>query len=186
MGRVREIDLREIKEFFKDFGKYIVVSILVILLFIYVISFQQVLGPSMEPNYNEGEIYLLNKFKYKVTKPKRFEVVVVNTKSSKYMIKRVIGLPGEEITYKDDVLYVDGKIVAENFNRASITEDFDIESLGNNKIPLDKYFVLGDNRGNSTDSRIFGFVDIDEIVGKVEFRLWPIFKWGGEINNGIY
>lgn len=176
MERVREIDLRGIKEFFKDFGKYIIVAILAVILFIYVISFQQVIGPSMEPNYNEGEIYLLNKIKYKITKPKRFEVVVVDTESSKYMIKRIIGLPEEEIEYKDNILYINGEKVEEDFERASLTEDFDTEKLGSIKVPENSYLVLGDNRGNSTDSRKFGFVNIKDIVGKVEFRIWPIIK----------
>lgn len=176
MERVREIDLRGIKEFIKDFGKYIIVAILAVILFIYIISFQQVIGPSMEPSYNEGEIYLLNKIKYKITKPKRFEVVVVDTESSKYMIKRIIGLPGEEVEYKDNILYINGEQIKEDFERASITEDFNTNSLGSAKIPENKYLVLGDNRGNSTDSRKFGFVDIDDIIGKVEFRIWPIIK----------
>lgn len=176
MERVREIDLRNLKEFFKDAAKYIIVAILAIILFIYIVSFQQVIGPSMEPNYNEGEIYLLNKIKYKITNPKRFDVVVVNTKSSKYMIKRVIGLPGEELEYKDDTLYINGEKVEETFLRASATEDFKMENLGIVKIPENHYFVLGDNRANSTDSRVFGVVSEQEIIGKVEFRLWPLIK----------
>lgn len=176
MERVREIDLRGIKEFIKDFGKYIIVAILAVILFIYIISFQQVIGPSMEPNYNEGEIYILNKIKYKITKPKRFEVVVVDTESSKYMIKRIIGLPGEEIEYKDNILYINGEQIKEEFETGSITNDFNTNSLGSAKIPENMYLVLGDNRGDSTDSRKFGFVSIDDIIGKVEFRIWPILK----------
>lgn len=176
MDRAREIDLRGFKEFFKDTGKYIIVAILVVILFIYIVSFQQVIGPSMEPNYNEGEIYLLNKIKYKLTKPKRFETVVVSTESSKYMIKRIIGLPGEEVEYKDNILYINGEKIEENFERASTTEDFKAEELGSKTIPDNYYLVLGDNRSNSTDSRKFGFVNIDEIIGKVEFRIWPLVK----------
>lgn len=176
MERVREIDLRGIKEFIKDFGKYIIVAILAVILFIYIISFQQVIGPSMEPNYNEGEIYLLNKIKYKIIKPKRFEVVVVSTESSKYMIKRIIGLPGEEIEYKNNKLFVNGKLIEEPFEMASNTADFKSENLKDSKIPENMYLVLGDNRENSTDSRKFGYINIKDIIGKVEFRIWPIVK----------
>ena len=80
MDGIREIDLRGLKEFLKDTSKYIVVSILVLILFIYIISFQQILGPSMEPNYNEGEVYLLNKIKYKLFDIKRFDVIVLKSK----------------------------------------------------------------------------------------------------------
>lgn len=176
MERIREVDLREIKEFITDIGKYIIVAILVLLMFIYIISFQQVIGPSMEPNYNEGEIYLLNKIKFKLTKPKRFEVVVVDTESSKYMIKRIIGLPGETLEYKNNKLYINGEIVEEDFEISGSTEDFNLEKFDSITIPKNKYFVLGDNRINSTDSRKFGFVDIKDIIGKVEIRLWPIVK----------
>lgn len=176
MERIREIDLRGIKEFLKDIGKYIIIAVLVLILFIYVVSFQQVIGPSMEPNYNEGEIYLLNKIKYKITKPKRFEVVVVDTESSKYMIKRIIGLPNETLEYKNNKLYINGNIIEENFDRTGITEDFNSKEIGSITIPEDYYLVLGDNRVNSTDSRKFGFVNIKDVVGKVEFRIWPIIK----------
>lgn len=171
------MDFRDIKEFLKDTMKYIAVAIIVLLVFLYVVSFQQVIGPSMEPNYQEGQIFILNKLKYKFTKPKRFEVIVLNSKKSKFMIKRVIGLPGESIEYKGNTLYINGNAMVENFNRNGATEDFQLLSkFQNYKIPENHYFVLGDNRVNSEDSRMFGFVSIGDIVGKVEFRIWPLFK----------
>ena len=170
------MDFRGIKEFFTDALKYIIVGLVVLIIFIYIISFQQVLGPSMNPNYNEGEIYILNKLKYKISDVKRFDVIVINSPKSKYMIKRVIGLPGEHIEYKDNKLYIDGEIMEENFETGSLTEDFNINILNESKIPEDYYFVVGDNRNNSEDSRKFGFISKKDIVGKVGFRLWPIVK----------
>lgn len=170
------MDLRGVKEFIKDTAKYIIIGIIVLIIFIYIVSFQQVIGPSMEPNYNEGEIYILNKLKYKIFDIKRFDVVVVSTANSKYMIKRIIGLPGEHIEYKDNKLYIDGKIIDEKFSKTGSTKDYDIKELEEQVIPENHYFVLGDNRENSTDSRIFGFVSVDDIIGKVEFRIWPIVK----------
>ena len=90
------MDFRDIKEFIKDTLKYIIILVIVLVVFIYVISFQTVIGPSMTPNYNEGEVYLLNKINYRIFDIKRFDVVVIKV-DSKYMIKRVIGLPNEEI-----------------------------------------------------------------------------------------
>lgn len=130
----------------------------------------------MEPNYKEGEIFLLNKIRYRFMDFKRFDVVVLNNKKSKYMIKRIIGLPGESIEYKEDVLYVDGVKVEENFSRNGETVDYDVVKMLNQRIPNDYYFVVGDNRVNSEDSRIFGFVSKQDIIGKVEFRIWPLFK----------
>ena len=171
------MDLRGIKEFLKDTIKYILVAIIVLVVYLYVVSFQQIIGPSMEPNYYEGQIFILNKLKYEIFNPKRFEVIVINSKKSKFMIKRVIGLPGEHIEYKDDTLYVNGEVIVENFSKNGNTDDFEIvENLNEQRIPKNHYFVVGDNRINSEDSRIFGFVSKDEIVGKVGFRIWPLFE----------
>ncbi|MCI9234306.1 MAG: signal peptidase I [Bacilli bacterium] len=170
-------DLRGVKEFIKDTMKYIFIIIAVLLVYLYVVSFQQVLGPSMQPNYREGEIYLLNKLKYKIINPKRFEVIVLNNKKSKFMIKRVIGLPGEHIEYREDTLYVDGKIVKEQFSKTlEPDETLILEKNVDLVIPDNCYYVLGDNRVNSEDSRMFGCVEKKDIIGKVEFRIWPLFK----------
>ncbi len=170
------MDTRGIKELAKDGAKYIGITIIVLILFIYIVSFQQVIGPSMEPNYIEGDIYVLNKIKYKIFDPKRFEVVVVDSKDSKYMIKRIIGLPGDTLEYKDNELYINGEKIKEDFKRTGSTEDFTLEKFESLTIPENNYFVLGDNRENSKDSRTFGFVSKNKIVGKVEFRIWPLVK----------
>jgi len=170
------MDMRDVKEFFKDASKYLVIALLVLIVFVYVVSFQQVVGPSMTPNYEEGEVFLLNKLKYRISDVKRFEVIVLESEQSKYMIKRVIGLPGEHIEYKENKLYIDGKEIEEDFVRNGKTEDYNIEVLEVDVIPEDSYFVVGDNRINSQDSRSYGFISKEDIVGKVEFRIWPIFK----------
>lgn len=175
MERIREIDLRNFKEIFKDTAKYIIIGIIALILFIYIISFQQVIGPSMTPNYLEGEIFLLNKIKYKIFDIKRFDVVVLESTKSKYMIKRVIGLPGESIEYIDNKLYIDGKYVEEDFDKNGETANFNTSKFSST-IPEGHYFVVGDNRINSEDSRVFGFVAKEDIIGKVEFRVWPIIK----------
>lgn len=170
------MDMRDIKEFIKDTSKYLIIALVVLILFVYVLSFQQVIGPSMTPNYEEGEVFLLNKIRYKFSEIKRFDVVVLESNQSKYMIKRIIGLPGEHIEYKENKLYVNGKEVIEEFIKTGDTANFNIKSLSEEVIPKDSYFVVGDNRENSQDSRSYGFISKDDIIGKVEFRIWPIFK----------
>lgn len=172
------MDLREIKEFLKDSFKYIILILVVLLVFLYVISFQQILGPSMQPNLRADDVVILDKLKYRVSSIKRFDIVALDYKDSKYLVKRVIGIPGDTIEYKDNVLYVNGNSVKEEFLADNvITNDFSLMSIGYSSIPDDMYLVLGDNRGNSMDGRDFGLVNKSQIKGKVWFRFWPITKF---------
>ena len=167
------MDFRGVTEFFKDTFKYIVVAILVFLLFIYVIGLQQVVGPSMTPTLNEGSVVVVNKLN---KKPKREEVIVLS-EAEKYMVKRVIGLPGEYIEYKDNVLYINGEKYEEHYLKDNVvTEDFTLNDLNYTVIPEDMYLVLGDNRMDSMDSRDYGLIKKDKIIGKVMMNIWPFNK----------
>lgn len=168
------IDLRDIVEFIKDVSKYLIVIIVVLLITIYVVSLQQVIGPSMKPNLNDGDILLLNKFNYRLFSVKRNDVIAFNHDETKYLVKRVIGLPGETIAYENNILYIDGKPYQENIGKDIITNDFDFEILGYDVVPDNMYFVLGDNRSDSMDSRDFGFVKKEDIIGKAFIRIWPL------------
>ena len=124
----------------------------------------------------EKKRYGLNKLDYKLNDINRFDVVVVNYRGEK-LVKRVIGLPGEHVEYKDDNLYINGFVTFENFNHKS-THDFKLQTIGYLTIPGDKYFVVGDNRGDSTDSRVIGLIDKKDILGSVSVRIFPITKIG--------
>lgn len=168
------MDLRDIKEFIKDSLKYLIVIATVFFIALFVVSFEQVIGPSMEGTLDAGDVTIVNKLVYKFRTIKRNEIVSINQKD-KIMVKRVIGLPGEHIEYKDNKLYVNGSLVLEN-NISVETKDFKLEDIGYETIPKDMYFVLGDNRTNSSDSREFGLVKKDEIIGKIVMRLYPFSK----------
>ena len=168
------MDLRDIKEFIKDSLKYLIVIATVFFIALFVVSFEQVIGPSMKGTLDAGDITIVNKLVYKFRTIKRNEIVSINQKD-KIMVKRVIGLPGEHIEYKDNKLYVNGSLVLEN-NISVETKDFKLEDIGYETIPKDMYFVLGDNRTNSSDSREFGLVKKDEIIGKIVMRLYPFSK----------
>ena len=170
------MDFREIKEFFKDTLKYIIVIVTVLIIVLYVVTLQQVVGPSMQPTLNEGDVLILNKFQYYLFDVKRNDVVALKYDGSKYLIKRVIGLPGESIYYKDNTLYINGNPYKENIVEGLVTEDFDLKDNGYEVIPDDMYFVLGDNRGDSLDSRSkeVGLIKKEDIIGKVFIRIWPI------------
>lgn len=168
------MDWLGIKEFFKDSIKYILTVVVVLLVIIYVVSVQQIVGPSMVPTLNDGDIVLLNKFQYRLFKVKRNQVIALNYKQTKYMVKRVIGLPGEKIEYKDNILYINDTPYKEPFLKDSVTKDFSIKDLGYETIPENMYLVLGDNRENSMDGRDFGLIKKDDILGKVSIKIWPL------------
>ena len=148
-------------------------------------------GDSMEPTLQTHNRLLLNK----IGKIERFDIVVFpdpdsnsDSKTPKQFIKRVIGLPGDRIRVESDHLYVNDEIIEETYLKKEIesmeewstyTEDFSLESVtGQEIVPDNTYFLLGDNRGNSKDSRIFGFVPADSIMGKTNWRLWPLNEFG--------
>lgn len=165
-----------LKKIVKEYYPYVVVILVVVLLRTFIITPAIVDGPSMEPTLHDNNIILLNKLNYKLEDIKRFDVVVVDWNGEK-IIKRVIGMPGEHVEYKNGILYVDGFVVEENFKHEE-TSDFKLETIGYLTIPGDKYFVVGDNRTNSTDSRVIGVFDKEDILGKASFRIFPINKIG--------
>ena len=166
----------KLKKIIKEVYPYLIIVLIVILVRSFIITPAVVDGKSMYPTLNNNNIVLLNKMDYKVNGLKRFDIVVVNYNGEK-LIKRVIGLPGEHIEYKDNMLFIDGYLKDENFTHDD-TSNFKLETIGYLKIPGDKYFVVGDNRGNSIDSRMIGLIDKKDIKGKVSLRLFPINKFG--------
>ena len=129
----------------------------------------------MNSTLKNNDILILNKLDKSY---ERFDVVVIKKGKSK-LVKRIIGLPGENIEYKDNDLYINGEIT--NDVDTSRTADFSLEELYDIKeIPEGYYFVMGDNRGNSLDSRSYkiGLVNKKDIVGTTKIRLFPFTKIG--------
>lgn len=174
------MDWLDIKEFIKDTFKYIIVIVVVLVLAIYVVSLQQVVGPSMSDTLNNNDIVLLDKISYRFTDIKRGDVVSLYYADTKYLIKRVIGLPGEYVEFQDNKLYIDNKYMDEDYVEDVITDDFSLSELGYDEIPEDMYLVLGDNREDSLDSRdaSVGLIPKEDIIGKVRIRIWPLNKIG--------
>lgn len=155
---------------------YIIIILVVLFIKAFIVTPIKVNGESMYPTLEEGDIMILNKTAYYFNKPERFDIVVVNM-PDEYLIKRVIGLPGEHIEYKNNTLYVDGKRVKENFKHG-VTANFNIEELGSDTIPLNTYLVLGDNRENSLDSRELGFIREDQLLGRTSLIILPFNRFG--------
>ena len=172
------MDLLDIKEFLRDVIKYIFVIILVLFVVIYIFTFQQIVGSSMSPTLQEDDIVILNKFIYRFKDIKRGDIVSFKYDDSKYLVKRVIGLPGETIKITNNKIYIGDLILKESYINDVEIEDFDLTSLGYDKIPDDYYFVMGDNRSNSKDSREIGLIPKKSIIGKVSIRVWPFNRLG--------
>ena len=162
-------------KYIKELVPYIVIIVVVVLLRTFIITPVRVNGPSMIPTLNDGDILLLEKYD---TNFQRHDIIVLKYNGEK-LVKRVIGLPGETVEYKNNILYINGNKVNESF-LTDKTQDFTLKKLGYDKIPDGYYFVVGDNRDNSLDSRFIGLIPKDTIEGKVVFRLFP-FKHFGKI-----
>ena len=152
-------------KYIKEILSYVLIIVFVLLFKFFIISPIRVDGDSMNPTLKNGDIMLLNEIGYNINGVKRFDIVVINTDKD-VIIKRVIGLPGERVDYKDNKLYINGEEVDEPFTH-EVTHNFDFEVMGSEVIPDDCYFVVGDNRSNSSDSRIIGFIKESQIRGKV-------------------
>ncbi|MEW9501638.1 signal peptidase I [Jeotgalibacillus marinus] len=162
-----------------------VVIVLVVRMFLF--SSYVVEGISMQPTLQDGNKLVVNKIGYQIGDPERFDVLVFHADENEDYVKRIIGLPGDEVSYVDDELYINGKYYEEpyldEFREQSVggrlTGDFTMEELtGEPVVPEGMIFVLGDNRKQSLDSRIIGFIDQDSIVGKVGMRYWPLSEVG--------
>lgn len=140
-------------------------------------------GESMMPTLEDGNKLVVNKIGYQIGDFNRFDVIVFHANKEEDYVKRLIGLPGDKIEYKDDRLYINGKKYNEPFLEkyrkktlgGRLTGDFTLEEItGKKVVPKGKLFVLGDNRLGSWDSRHFGFISVEQVVGKVNLRYWPI------------
>ncbi len=160
----------------KEIIIYVSIFLLIIIIRTFIVTPIRVNGDSMNPTLKDGEIMILNKIGYSINGVERFDIVVVDYNGDK-LIKRVIGLPGETLKYENNILYINGQEVEEPYLNES-TEDFNITSLGYSKIPRDCYFVLGDNRDDSKDSRIIGCVSEKQIKGKTSLVILPFSDAG--------
>ena len=155
---------------------YAVIILVVVFIRTYIVAPVRVTGPSMENSLHNGDVLLLEKFNNSY---ERFDIVVVNYGDEK-IIKRIIGLPGETVKYVANKLYVNGELIEEPFI-TDATEDFSLENIGYDTIPAGYYFLVGDNRDNSLDSRFIGLFKESAIDGKVELRIFP-FNSIGKLN----
>lgn len=152
--------------------KVVVISLAIILpIRLFLIQPFYVEGASMEPNFYDKEYLIIDEISYRFNEPQRGEVVIFkNPQNTKvYFIKRIIGLPGETVEIKDGVVFINEEELTEPYIEYSSSKTYESKTLAE-----DEYFLMGDNRANSLDSRVLGPVSDDHVIGKVWFRGWPL------------
>lgn len=164
---------------------FILLSVLLLRMFVF--TPVEVVGISMEPTYHESD----RLWQSSLLTPERFDVATFpSPRNGKRIVKRIIGLPGDTVRMENDQLYINDKKYDEPYldefksevsDGMPLTADFNLETIEGGAaavVPEGKYFVLGDNRRKADDSRYFGFVDEEDIVGVVYFRYYPLNKIG--------
>jgi len=165
--------MSKFKKIVKEYIGYVIIIALVLLIKEFVASPIIVSGDSMYSTLHDGDVMILDKLAYRNDNIKRFDIVVVKN-NDKYIIKRIIGLPGDTIKYIDNTLYINEKIYVEKFlDEGTETGYIDVE-----EIPEGFYYVLGDNREISLDSRKLGLIEKSEIEGKATFTIFPFNRFG--------
>jgi signal peptidase I len=155
------------------FGFPIVALSIFVITYLFLVQPHQIRGKAMEPNYIDGQYYLTSKIAYRKGDPQRGDVIVFaapNNPDIDY-IERIVALPGETVELKDGRVYVNDRVLEEPY-LALNTETLAGQFLAENQkvtVPQNQYFVLGDNRAHSSDSRKWGFASREKIVGKVAF-----------------
>ncbi|MDD2208273.1 MAG: signal peptidase I [Bacilli bacterium] len=173
----KELNNEEIKQkkaardVFLDYLPYIIIVLVVVILRTFIATPVRVNGTSMDPTLHNGETMILNKLGMKTKGINRWNIVVIDTDNS-HLIKRVVALPGETIYYNNNKLYINGKVLEDKYSLTE-TEDFEVV-----KLKKDEYFVMGDNRIISKDSRSIGPVNQKDIKGKTNLLLFPIDRFG--------
>ena len=175
--------MKKLGSFFVELIQVVVFAVS-IFLFVYLLVLQphKIKGSSMEPNFHDGEYLLTDKVSYRVGQPNRGDVIVFKAPPSHTdeFIKRIIGLPGDKVKVKEGKIYVNDQMITENY----IPQEFVTKQgpmLAENEnvvVPENYYFVLGDNREHSLDSRAIGFIEKQYITGRAWVIYWPLNKAG--------
>ncbi|HOK32042.1 MAG TPA: signal peptidase I [Limnochordia bacterium] len=163
----------------REYAESLLVSVvLAALIILFIAQSFLVEGSSMEPSFHDGQRLMVEKVSYRFSEPKRGDVVVFRYPGDprRKFIKRVIGLPGDEIVIKNGFLHINGQRIEEDYINGPTYGTYSAPTFGPVLVPEGHYFVLGDNRRNSDDSRYpdVGFVPRKNIVGRALFVYWPL------------
>ncbi|MDD4377043.1 MAG: signal peptidase I [Eubacteriales bacterium] len=164
----------------KEWIKDILIALVIAIIVVQFIKPTIVKESSMQPNFYENDYLFLSKQSYTFSEPERGDVIVFHSDlkqdngKEKLLIKRIIGLPGDEIDIKDGQVYINGELFEEDY----IKEDYTWGEISDLVVPEGQLFVMGDNRRVSRDSRELGCIKEDDVVGKAVIRVYPFSEFG--------
>lgn len=160
---------------------YLLLILVITFLFVHFVGQKtRVNGMSMYPTLSDGDNLIVDKLTYQFSDPKRFDIIVFpfRYQEDTYYVKRVVGLPGETVQIMNGILYINGAAISDDYGNAPMEKS----GLASEPVTLgeDEYFVLGDNRNDSSDSRepSVGNISKESIIGKVRLRIWPLSGFG--------
>jgi signal peptidase I len=161
----------------RELVETVVLSLIIFLLIRQVVQNYRIENHSMEPNFYEGQFVLVNKLAYWLGEPTRGDVVVFHNprNTNEDYIKRIIGMPGDTVEVRDQTVFVNGQPLPEDFPHNAMPPG---EFIGPIVVGDNQLFVMGDNRPNSSDSRVFGPIEQDLVVGQAWLRIWPLTEFG--------
>ena len=168
--------MNKLKQWIRELLESVLPALVIVLVVnIFLAQATRVEGQSMEPNLHDSQRLIIEKISYRFHPPRRGDIVVLRrpNKSPEPLIKRVIGLPGETVEIKEGRVYINGEPLDEPYLNQATLGDMMLQL-----VPEEHVFVLGDNRRASNDSRSFGMVPLDDIIGRAWIRYWPLSEAG--------
>lgn len=156
-------------------GTALQIAVLLALALAFFMRTPQVWGPSMSPHIASGEVVLINTIAYRLHAPRRGDIIAFrhDAPTPETLIKRVVGLPGDRVTIRSGIVYVNGQRLTEPY-----VVFRDARSFAPVTVPANSLYVLGDNRADSDDSRFFGCIPIAQVLGRADAGIWPLRQFG--------
>jgi len=165
-------------QLFIEFAKSVFTSLIFVLILTnFVVKPIKVNGDSMYPTLKDQSLGFSNILTYELFGVNRYDIVIVYVESmDEYLVKRVIGLPNETIEVKDDLVYINGELINQDFLSQDYVDQFPIFTNGFESVTLgdDEVFLMGDNRPYSSDSRVFGAFKLEDIIAKDAYIFYPL------------
>lgn len=164
----------------REIAEVVVLALILYIGISFAVQAVHVEGLSMWATLDDNDYLIANKIDYRLHPPQRGDIIILRppTNNTTDFIKRVIGLPGERMIIRDGAVYIDGQKLDEPYLPEAWTSDNTYRDGIEQVIPPNEYFVMGDNRNRSQDSRFFGPITRDRIDGKAWFRIWPLNNFG--------